>query len=223
MVRPELGAKRRDELAASAVEFRCRISPLFGTMPLMIALDEEMVGSDPNCILVPGLKVCLGLFIARTNDTLLAAHFSPGVKLLGMNLILAHLRAQAAGAVKWMGMVSKLNYWSEAPSGFTSKELLAAYFRVQMRYAGPMNYADLQWAPASYDIRFTPGVTPRLEYRATPNPNPTTITPLAHVLKLTHYGTQLTPTSGVHPNAMHAVPNNTAGFAMLSDDIKQVN
>jgi hypothetical protein len=189
----------------------------------MIALDEEMVGSDPNCIIVPGLKVCLGLFIARTNDTLLGAHFSPGVKLNGMNLILAHLRAQAGGAVKWMGMVSKLNYWTEAPSGFNSKELLAAYFRVQMRYAGPMNYADLQSAAASYDIRFTPGITPQLAYRATPDPNPSTITPLANVLKLTHYGAQLTATNGVHPNAIHKVPNNIAGFAMLSDDIKQLN
>ncbi len=185
----------------------------------MIALDEDMVGSDPNIVIAQGLKVCLGLFVTLANGSLLGAHFTPMTPLSGMNLIMGHIRVAAAGNVAWMGMVAKFNRWANASSGLTTKQNLAAYFRTQMLFPGAMTYADLAWAATSYDIRCSTGITPMLEYRATPNPNPTVATPLANVLQLTNHSTVLSATNGAHPGALHMVPTGVAGFARLSSDL----
>ncbi len=188
----------------------------------MVALDEDMVGSDNACIIVQSLKVCLALFIRLNNGTLLGAHFTPATPLSAMNIMMAHLHAQAGGGMNWMGMVSKFSCWSNAVSGFHNPVLLASYFRARMQYLGAMNYADLDWAAPSYDIRFTDGIAPLLEYRATPNPNPCTATPVANVLRITGIAAFVLSASNAHPGVIHNVPNNTAGFAQLSEDIKTI-
>ncbi|MFN3322914.1 MAG: hypothetical protein ACK5AZ_05420 [Bryobacteraceae bacterium] len=188
----------------------------------MIALDEDMVGSDNYTVIAQGLKVCLGLFCKLNNGVLLGAHFTPATSLGGMNLIMGHIRNNSGGNIAWLGMVAKFDRWAYAVSGLNSKEKLAAYFRTQLRYPGTMHYADLQMAPSSYDVRCTTGITPQLSWRATPNPNNFVNTPLATVLQLTHRDSQLSPTNGAHPGAIHNVPANTAGFCMIHDVIRTI-
>jgi hypothetical protein len=177
----------------------------------MIALDEDMVGSDPNTVIVQGLKICLGLFVRINNGALFGAHFTPHTGRTGMNTILHHIRDNSGGHITWMAMVARFSAWQQR------KPVLADFFRRGTGWGGLVHCSDLAWAATSYDIRFTVGINPLLEYRPTPDPDPTVVTPSANVFKLTQHYTVLTATNGGHPGAMQRIPTNTGGFFFFSD------
>ena len=177
----------------------------------MIALSEDMVGSDPHEVVVQGLRSCLALLAQINNGMLFGAHFTTATGMHGMHLALHHIRNVAGGNIVWIGMVSKFHYWTP------TKTFLADFFRYGTGFGGPVQCFDLEWGAGRYDVRFTVGINPLLEYRATPDPNPTVITPLPNVFKLTNGCTVLSATNAGHPGAIHLVPANTGGFFHLDD------
>lgn len=150
----------------------------------------------------------------------MGVHFTPGTPLVGMNVLTAHVRNLAGGNINWVAMVARLSGWASSSTGLTNKELLASYFRSNLRFHGPVTYADLNWAAPSYDVRCTAGITPTLEYRATPNPNPSTVVPLPTVYRLVNGATALRDTTGAFP--IHQTPNNVAGFARLDGYLSDI-
>jgi len=183
----------------------------------MIALDEDMVGTDGDTIIIQGLRLCLGL-LCKTGNQLIGAHFTSHDTVQDMNIIMRRIRLWAANNINWMLMAAKFNFWIQSSSGLNSKEKLAAYFRTQLLYPGPMNYIDCSFAPVSYDIKCVNGPQPTLYYRATPNPNPTKLQPLPNVYKLRRSTNELVQTNAGQPGIYHLVPKNTsAGFIMLRD------
>ncbi|MGB7762341.1 MAG: hypothetical protein WBL61_21080 [Bryobacteraceae bacterium] len=177
----------------------------------MIALDEEMVGSDADEVIVQGLRSCLALFARIRTGMIYGAHFTTGTPAEPMNAMLNHIRDTSGSSIDWMAMVAKFNLWAKASSGLTSRYLLAARFRDQTGFAGMIYWADVSWAPSGYDIKCS-GNPPMLGYRRTPDPNPMTVTPLADVF-MWRAG-RLRATNSF-PTAIHNVPTNTSGFSPL--------
>ena len=200
----------------------------------MIALDEDMVGTDTDSIIAQGMRVCLALF-CKSGNTLLGAHLTPGTDMLGTNKIVKHIQQNAGNNITWMGMVSKFNDWARnSDTGLDTKERLASYFRTTLQYAGPVHCVDLTAAPHTYDVKCTIGAIQKLDYRATPDPRNDTITPLANVFQLRGVGDptkglarpdnfQLVATNAGNPACRHAVPTNLSGFINLRDDIKVID
>ena len=200
----------------------------------MIALDEDMVGTDNDSIIAQGMKVCLALF-CKSGNTLIGAHLTPATDMLGTNKIVKHLQQNAGNNIGWLAMISKFNAWGgTTDTGLNTKEKLAAYFRTTLQYPGPLHYVDLVAAPPSYDVKCTIGAIPKLDYRGTPGPRNDTITPLPNVFQLRGVGDlmkglarpdnfQLVATNAGNPACRHAVPNNLAGFINMDGDIKVIN
>jgi hypothetical protein len=187
-----------------------------GAETTMIALDEEMVGSDTDGAIVQEMKVCLAFFVKTNNGGIVGVHFTPTSPLNEMNTLMAQVRVMAPNIV-WMGMVTKFSKWGDATSGLVTKEKLAAYFRTQARFDGEVTCADVEWGAVSYDIKCTAGITPRLEYRATPQPINKSSKPNGNVYKLMGPPWVLSSTGGTNALAFHMVPANTGGFATLTD------
>ena len=200
----------------------------------MIALDEDMVGTDGDSIIAQGMRVCLALF-CKSGNSLLGAHLTPGTDWLGTNKIVKHIQQTAGNNIAWVAMISKFSDWARCTNtGMDSKEKLASYFRTTLEYAGPLHYVDFTAAPHTYDVKCILGPQPRLDYRVTPDPRNDTTTPLPNVFQLRGVGDptlgmgrpdnfQLVATNAGNPSCRHSVPNNLAGFINLYEDIKVIH
>ena len=200
----------------------------------MIALDEDMVGTDNDSIVAQGMRVCLALF-CKSGNTLLGAHLTPGTDMLGTNKIVKHIQQNVGNNIAWLAMISKFSAWARSTdTGVDTKEKLASYFSTSLAYAGPIHYIDLTAAPHTYDVKCTIGAIPKLDYRGTPDPRNDTIVPLPNVFQLRGVGDptkglarpdnfQLVATNAGNPACRHAVPNNLAGFINMGGDIKVIS
>jgi hypothetical protein len=197
---------------------------------IVIALDEDMVGTDDDSVIAQGMRVCLGLF-CKSGATLLGAHLTPGTDWLGTNRIVKHIQ-QTAGNIDWVAMICKFRDWARSTNtGMDTKEKLAAYLRSTLGYAGPLHYVDFTAGPHTYDVKCILGPQPRLQYRPAPNPRNDTITPLPNVFQLRGVGDptrgmgrpdnfQLVATNAGNPACRHSMPNSLAGFIDLHADTK---
>jgi hypothetical protein len=200
----------------------------------MIALDEDMVGTDDDSIIAQGMRLCLALF-CKSGNSLLGAHLTPGTDMLGTNKIVKHIQQNAGNNIAWIGMVSKFSEWARScDTGVNTKERLASYFRTNLAYSGPVHYVDLTAAPDLYDVECTVGPIPKLDYRGTPDPRARTDVPLPNVFSLTGVGDpnkvlarpdnfKLVATNAGHPRSSHRMPKNLQGFITLRDDIKRID
>ncbi|HEX4228541.1 MAG TPA: hypothetical protein VHZ07_07715 [Bryobacteraceae bacterium] len=193
----------------------------------MIALDEDMVGSDPSIVIALGLKVCLGLFAQTNGMMLIGAHFTPSTTRGNMDLIM-NLIANRGGSFKWMAMVSKFACWTGADSGLNTPTKLAQYFRETCGYRGSVLSMDLTAAPASYDVECSNGFVPSLGWRTTPDPLASTPANNANVFALKRtidraqalLGirvaiTSLVPCDGSDTKVVHRLPDNVVGFTPI--------
>ena len=193
----------------------------------MIALDEDMVGSDPSIVIGLGLKVCLGLFAQTTGMGLMGAHFTPSTQRGNLDLMMSNFSTHG-GSFKWLAMVSKFNCWAGAASGLDTPLKLAQYFRQTSGFRGSVLSMDLTVAPASYDVECTNGFVPSLGWRATPDPLDSQAAPNPSVFSLKRtidraqalLGnrvaiTTLVPCDGSDTRAIHRLPQNVAGFTPI--------
>jgi hypothetical protein len=193
----------------------------------MIALNEDMAGSNGVSVLAQGLKVCLGLFFKNNASMLFGAHYTPSTTIDDMNKLTDQLNTMSGGDIRWLAMVSKFANWGNAASGLNSPAKLAAYFRSRLHYHSTVHYCDLIQAPQSYDVLCTNGFAPALSWRPTPQTNHTD-RPDGHVYKLirtidpvqARQGIRVgiavvTPCDGTNGRAVHNLPVNVDGFTVI--------
>lgn len=193
----------------------------------MIALNEDMVGSNATSVLGQGLKVCMALFFKNNASMLFGAHYTPATPIDDMNKLTDQLNAMSGGDIRWMAMASKFACWATASSGLTGPSLMAGYFRSRLNYGGPIKYCDMAQAGPSYDVLCDNGFAPVLSWRGTPD-SQQTARPDGHVFKLVRtidpvqarqgvrVGiTTVTPCDGRNRAASHAVPTDVGGFTAI--------
>lgn len=186
----------------------------------MIALDENMVGSDDDRVIVQGLRSCLALFCKTGNGQLIGAHFTTADSLDNLKVMMDFIRKQANYHINLIAMFANFQHWSNAKSGLNNQSKLADYFKTNLVYFDlcEVIYHDIT-RYSSFDVKCINGPIPQFSCRPTPDPNPRTSTPSPRVFWLRGAATGsgvLVATNAANVSIYHCVPNNqNRGFLLL--------